>query len=249
MLDVYKFLEEKKKQTLPPGIVDLSSAPRVSMPAPPQKPSSFVPGTVPMLYTPALDKVRQLAPAPSAPDIQPTVQPIQPQADLMRSFMALEATTPTPEQQKVVEQLKTIAKPPAVDMVTGAAPSVKPPDVSGADLARSREQDRARAIMSGVPAVKPVDYSQPTVKLPSPDTQKTAAQKAGDLGLRIRAALTGRTPEQVERDDTERLKRLQEEERKEAKERKARIAKQYPEGHPVHKFWESGVGQYIQLLS
>jgi diguanylate cyclase (GGDEF)-like protein len=89
---------------------------------------SLVPGTVPMLYTPALDKVRQLAPAPPAPDIQPTVQPIQPQADLMRSFRALEATTPTPEQQKVVAQLKTIAKPPAVDMVTGVAPIVKPPE-------------------------------------------------------------------------------------------------------------------------
>ena len=100
------------------------------MPAPPQKTPSLVPGTVPILYTPALDKVRQLAPAPPVPDIQPTVQSIQPQADLMRSFRALETTLPTPEQQRVVEQLKTIAKPPA------------------------------------------------TVKLPSPDTQKTAAEKA-----------------------------------------------------------------------
>jgi hypothetical protein len=43
MLDVYKFLEEKKKPTLPPGIVDLSSAPRVSMPAPPA-------GILPLFY-------------------------------------------------------------------------------------------------------------------------------------------------------------------------------------------------------
>jgi hypothetical protein len=175
MLDVYKFLEEKKKPTLPPGIVDLSSAPRVTIPVPPQKTPSLVPGTVPMLYTPALDKVRQLAPAPPVPDIQPTVQPIQPQADLMRSFRALEATTPTPEQQRVVEQLKTIAKPPAVDMVTGAAPSVKPPDVSGADLIRRRERERARAIMSGAPAVQPVDFSKakaPAIKKAEKDTDK-----------------------------------------------------------------------------
>ena len=54
-------------------------------------------------------------------------------------------------------------------------------DVSGADLARSREQDRARAIMSGMLAVKPVDYSQPTVKLPSP-TRKKQQRKGGRLG-------------------------------------------------------------------
>ena len=176
MLDVYKFLEEKKKQTLPPGIVDLSSAPRVSMPAPPQKPSSFVPGTVPMPYTPALDKVRQPAPVPPvATDMWQTSHPSQ---------------QVIPEQQRVVEQLKTIARPPVVDMVTGAAPSVKPPDVSGADLARSREQDRARAIMSGTPAVKPVDYSQPD-KATFPDTKNSSARRR--LGAEIRAALTGRT--------------------------------------------------------
>ena len=66
MLDVYKFLEEKKKPTLPPGMVDLSSAPRVTMPS---------------------------VQTPPAPKISP-VRAATPQADLMRGFRQAQAPMP-----------------------------------------------------------------------------------------------------------------------------------------------------------
>ncbi|MGI6129889.1 MAG: diguanylate cyclase domain-containing protein, partial [bacterium] len=156
MLDVYKFLEEKKKPTLPPGIVDLSSAPRVSMPAPRQESPS-----VPMPYTSALDKVRQLAPAPPAPDMRPTVQPIQPQADLMRSFRALETTLPTPEQQRVVEQLKAIAKPPA---------TVKLPSPGMQETAAQKAGDLVRAFreLEAASVAHPSQYYRIPERAPAP---------------------------------------------------------------------------------
>src|SRR5690554_6381374 len=47
MFDITKFLEEKRKKALPPGIADLSKAPRVSRQSPRQEAPSFVPDTKP----------------------------------------------------------------------------------------------------------------------------------------------------------------------------------------------------------
>jgi len=272
MLDVYKFLEEKNRPKLPPGIIDLSSVPVIPRALPTPTPDLLrnAPGEQPEGVPPA-DMARAFreaettspmhdlwqaarlaqyampqAPAPArvpvpVPDAWQLARP--PQYKIPEGPAPAPALVPTPEAWQV-------ARPAQYKMPEVAVP-ISPEQQQVVDqLIRSREAKRAKEIISGQPAVRPVDFTTNTTQIlkerfpdmPVPEgLGKTEERmyRAGMAGLKTRAFLTGRTLEQVMEEDKKKGKTSTAEKPK----RSSRLSAE------MEKFERTPVGKFIVRVS